>query len=151
VSLFYKFQYLVGMIPWERMATLPSGDQAIALLGREEGGREPPYGRALDLGCGNGGLVSSPGAARVGSDRRSTSCGRRCVFEVREPLVAMQGPPLPLHVPGCTVRRATKDDVDECNALCVRVHGHDRRLELVEAIGADFRWCLEHGSVSCSP
>jgi SAM-dependent methyltransferase len=54
MSLFYKFQYLVGMTPWERMKTLPAGDQAIALIGREEIGREPPYGRALDLGCGSG-------------------------------------------------------------------------------------------------
>lgn len=54
MSVFYKFQYLVGMTPWERMATLPSGDQAIALVGREESGRKPPYGRALDLGCGAG-------------------------------------------------------------------------------------------------
>lgn len=54
MSLFYKFQYLVGMTPWERMENLPSGDQAIALLAREESGRNPPYGRALDLGCGTG-------------------------------------------------------------------------------------------------
>lgn len=54
MSLFYKFQYLVGMTPWERMTSLPSGDQAIALLNREESGRKPPYGRALDLGCGTG-------------------------------------------------------------------------------------------------
>jgi SAM-dependent methyltransferase len=54
MSLFYKFQYLVGMTPWERMPSLPIGQQAVALLDREECGREPPYGRALDLGCGTG-------------------------------------------------------------------------------------------------
>jgi SAM-dependent methyltransferase len=54
MSLFYKFQYLVGMTPWERMPSLPIGEQALALLDREERGREPPYGRALDLGCGTG-------------------------------------------------------------------------------------------------
>ena len=54
MSLFYKFQYLVGMTPWERMPSLPIGEQAVALLDREERGREPPYGRALDLGCGTG-------------------------------------------------------------------------------------------------
>jgi SAM-dependent methyltransferase len=54
MSLFYKFQYLVGMTPWEQMRSLPIGEQAIALLDREEKGREPPYGRALDLGCGTG-------------------------------------------------------------------------------------------------
>jgi len=54
MSLFYKFQYLVGMTPWEQMPSLPIGAQAVALLDREESGREPPYGRALDLGCGTG-------------------------------------------------------------------------------------------------
>jgi SAM-dependent methyltransferase len=54
MSLFYRFQYLVGMTPWERMPSLPIGEQAIALLDRDESDREPPYGRALDLGCGTG-------------------------------------------------------------------------------------------------
>jgi len=54
VSLFYKFQYLIGLTPWERMPSLPIGEQAVALLDREESRREPPYGRALDLGCGTG-------------------------------------------------------------------------------------------------
>lgn len=54
MSLFYKFQYLVGMTPWEQMPSLPIGQQAVALLDREESGHKPPYGRALDLGCGTG-------------------------------------------------------------------------------------------------
>lgn len=54
MSLFYKFQYLVGMTPWERMPNLPIGKQAVALLDREEKGRKPPFGRTLDLGCGTG-------------------------------------------------------------------------------------------------
>jgi methylase of polypeptide subunit release factors len=54
MSLFYKFQYLVGLTPWERMPSLPIGEQAVALFDREERGKEPPYGRALDLGCGTG-------------------------------------------------------------------------------------------------
>ncbi|MGE0040430.1 MAG: class I SAM-dependent methyltransferase [Vicinamibacterales bacterium] len=54
MSFFYQFQYLVGLTPWERMPSLPIGEQAVALLDREEGLREAPYGRALDLGCGTG-------------------------------------------------------------------------------------------------
>jgi len=54
MSLFYKFQYLVGLTPWERMPSLPIGEQAVTLLDREASGREPPFGRALDLGCGTG-------------------------------------------------------------------------------------------------
>jgi len=75
---------------------------------------------------------------------RSLSLYTKLGFEVREPLVAMQGPPLALHVPGYTVRRATKGDIDECNALCVRVHGHDRRAELVEAIERGRATVVEH-------
>jgi len=54
MSLFYKFQYLVGLTPWERMPSLPIGEQALSLLDGEESGRPPPYGRMLDLGCGTG-------------------------------------------------------------------------------------------------
>lgn len=54
MSFFYKFQYMVGLTPWERMPSLPIGEQALALLDDAESGRQPPYGRALDLGCGTG-------------------------------------------------------------------------------------------------
>jgi len=75
---------------------------------------------------------------------RSLSLYTKLGFEVREPLVAVQGPPLALHVPGYTVRHATEGDIDECNALCVRVHGHDRRAELVEAIERGRATVVEH-------
>jgi SAM-dependent methyltransferase len=51
---FYKLLYRVGFTPWERLPTLPVAEQVSALLDREEAGREPPYGQALDLGCGSG-------------------------------------------------------------------------------------------------
>ncbi len=54
MSLFYKFIYRVGVTPWERMPMLPVAEQVSAMFDREEGGRQPPHGRALDLGCGTG-------------------------------------------------------------------------------------------------
>jgi SAM-dependent methyltransferase len=54
MSLAYRILYRVGFTPWERMAEPPVADQAAAAFEREESGREPPYGRALDLGCGRG-------------------------------------------------------------------------------------------------
>ena len=42
-----------GFTPWEQTARLPAADQIAALFAREEAGREPPYGQALDLGCGS--------------------------------------------------------------------------------------------------
>lgn len=51
----YKLAYRIGFHPWEdaeeqRPFTETLGD----LLEREESGREPPYGPALDLGTGSG-------------------------------------------------------------------------------------------------
>jgi len=54
MSLFYRAAYWVGVQPWELMAELPIRDQISALFEREEAGRAPPFGPALDLGCGTG-------------------------------------------------------------------------------------------------
>ena len=55
-------------------------------------------------------------------------------FDTRALLSTVQGPALNLAVPECDVRPATVDDVATCDALCVRVHGHDRHGELVDAV-----------------
>jgi SAM-dependent methyltransferase len=50
----YKFLYRVGFHPWEDLAEHPPfADKLTELFAREESGREPPYGPALDLGCGS--------------------------------------------------------------------------------------------------
>ncbi len=53
MSRWYRFMYRVGFTPWEQ-DTATVGRQLGGLLEHEEAGREPPYGRALDLGCGTG-------------------------------------------------------------------------------------------------
>jgi hypothetical protein len=55
-------------------------------------------------------------------------------FDIREPFAAMQGVPLGLEIPGYRVRAATGADLVACNALCMRVHGHDRAGELRDAL-----------------
>jgi SAM-dependent methyltransferase len=51
----YKLLYALGFTPWEQMARSPAiTEQVAALFEREEAERRPPYGRALDLGCGSG-------------------------------------------------------------------------------------------------
>lgn len=53
MSRWYRFLYRVGFTPWESdTAALTS--QITSLLALEEARREPPYGPALDLGCGTG-------------------------------------------------------------------------------------------------
>ncbi len=65
---------------------------------------------------------------------RSMSLYAKLGFAVREPLACMQGSALGLAVPGFSVRAAAAPDLDACCALCWRVHGHERRAELREAI-----------------
>jgi len=55
MSVAYRLLYRVGFTPWEQLATLPHlTEQISALFDREEHGLRPPYGPALDLGCGSG-------------------------------------------------------------------------------------------------
>lgn len=53
--MFYELAYRLGLTPWENASTHPAALQhIITLFDREEAERQPPYGRALDLGCGRG-------------------------------------------------------------------------------------------------
>jgi len=50
----YKLFYRLGFHPWEDLAEHPPfAGKLEELFEREESGRAPPYGRALDLGCGS--------------------------------------------------------------------------------------------------
>jgi len=52
---FYKFAYRVGFTPWEGAdLERPVVEQIASMFDREESERRPPYGQALDLGCGTG-------------------------------------------------------------------------------------------------
>lgn len=51
----YRFAYSVGFHPWEDAERDPRFAEKISeMFDREESGREPPYGPALDLGTGSG-------------------------------------------------------------------------------------------------
>jgi GNAT superfamily N-acetyltransferase len=65
---------------------------------------------------------------------RSLSLYTKLGFDTREPISAMQGPPIKFATPGYSVRPARVSDLEECNRLCRSVHGHDRGGELREAI-----------------
>ncbi len=54
MSTFYRLSYAVGFHPWEDLAEHEPFAKALsALIEHEEDGRTPPYGKALDLGCGS--------------------------------------------------------------------------------------------------
>jgi predicted N-acetyltransferase YhbS len=80
---------------------------------------------------------------------RSLSLYAKLGFDAREPLSCMQGAPIGREVPGHDVRPATDADADACNALCRNVHGHDRSVELGDAIGQGLASVVERdGRVS---
>lgn len=55
-------------------------------------------------------------------------------FDARELCCTLQGPAISATIGGCGVRPAADSDVEGCDRLCVRVHGHTRTGELVDAI-----------------
>ena len=67
---------------------------------------------------------------------RSLALYAKLGFVVREPLSVLQGSVPAVSVPGRGVRPAHDEDLAACNALCVRIHGHDRDGELRDAVRA---------------
>ncbi|HUB86506.1 MAG TPA: GNAT family N-acetyltransferase [Verrucomicrobiae bacterium] len=65
---------------------------------------------------------------------RSLSLYTKLGFDVREPLACIQGTPLKKSLPGFVVREAAPADLQACNELCRKVHGHDRKNELSGAV-----------------
>ncbi len=78
-------------------------------------------------------------------NRRSLVLYAKLGFEVREMLVSMQGPPLHSQIPGHEIRPATKTDLDFCNQMCNRVHGHERGGALLDAIEQGTAIVVESG------
>jgi predicted N-acetyltransferase YhbS len=57
-------------------------------------------------------------------------------FDVKEPVAVTTGKPRSAPVDGVEVRPLAEDDIEECGALCERVHGFPRTNELPDAIHA---------------
>jgi predicted N-acetyltransferase YhbS len=68
-------------------------------------------------------------------------------FDVREPLVSMQGQALGLKIPGYPVRLATVDDLAACNLLCQQIYGFDRSVELSLAIQQGIATVVERNHI----
>lgn len=75
---------------------------------------------------------------------RSLSLYATLGFHVRDLLACMQGSPPTGELSGYRVRHATTADVEACNALCRRVHGHDRAGELADAVAQGTALVVEH-------
>lgn len=80
MSVFYEVSYRLGFHPWEDLADHPPfAGRLMSLVAREERGAEPPYGPALDLGCGSavwGVRLAERGWQVTGVDNVDKALGR---------------------------------------------------------------------------
>jgi N-acetylglutamate synthase-like GNAT family acetyltransferase len=74
---------------------------------------------------------------------RSMSLYAKLGFDVKEPLVVLQGPAIGNVPAGYKVRKASAADLAACDEVCRRVHGHDRSGEMEDAIGAGTAMLVE--------
>ncbi len=65
---------------------------------------------------------------------RSLSLYTKLGFDTREPISTMSGPPIRKPIDGFHVRPALKSDLEACNRVSRKIHGHDRGGELADAI-----------------
>lgn len=89
---------------------------------------------------------AAPGVRLVQSafNGRSMSLYTKLGFDIREPLVVMNGNVAPINIPGYTVRRTITDDLAACDELCRGVHGFDRHNELAAAVKQGSARVVEH-------
>ena len=93
---------------------------------------------------------NSPGVrlVQMAFHNRSLSLYTTLGFDAREPLSVMQGPAMKRTIEGYAVRPAEASDVEPCNRLCARVHGHDRAGELADMIGRGAVVVERHGRIT---
>lgn len=75
---------------------------------------------------------------------RALSLYAKLGFTVRDLIARVTGAPLARQIPGYTVRPATLADLDACDQVCRRVHGHHRSGELQEAMQQGSATVVEH-------
>jgi hypothetical protein len=81
---------------------------------------------------------------QAGFHTRSLSLYSKLGYDVREHLACMQGRALGIAIGGYLVRPAREADIDACNRVCRKVHGHDRDGELRDAIAQGTATVVEH-------
>jgi predicted N-acetyltransferase YhbS len=88
----------------------------------------------------------APGVRLVqaGYNNQSLCLYTKLGFRAREPLSLLSGSPPDMQLAGYEVRQAREGDLETCNQLCRRVHGHDRSGEVQDAIAAKTAMVVEH-------
>ena len=75
---------------------------------------------------------------------RSLSLYTKLGFNTVEPLSNINGPALGIKIDGYDAREMRSEDLSDVDALCVKVHGHDRHNEVAGAIERGTARIVEH-------
>ena len=78
---------------------------------------------------------------------RSLALYTKLGFDVREPLSVIQGAAPGIRFPGYDVRPGNEADLNSCNELCYKIHGHDRSHELTGAIKTGTFFVVEYNGM----
>ncbi len=126
----------------ERSLISAIGPVSVDPTAQDEGVGRLLMGAMLERAAARG----APGVrlVQIAYHNRSLCLYAKLGFDVRATFAALHGDPLGLTLPGYRVRRAFPDDMAACDALCVRVHGHDRSGELREAVASGAARVVEH-------
>jgi predicted N-acetyltransferase YhbS len=73
---------------------------------------------------------------QAGYNNQSLCLYTKLGFRAREPLSILSGSPPKVRLAGFEVRQARTGDLEACNDLCRKVHGHDRSGEMEDGIQA---------------
>jgi GNAT superfamily N-acetyltransferase len=75
---------------------------------------------------------------------RSLSLYTKLGFDTCEPLSLLQGAALNLKIEGYSVRPATENDVEACDRMCLKIHGHKRTQDILDGIAQNVAMVVEH-------
>src|SRR4029077_9146672 len=97
------------------------------------------------LDCANRNLRRASVSGRLGHGCLSTRSTDDVPSWSRSQLDgSLQGEAIGIAIPGHAVRPANEGDLDACNRLCIKVHGHDRGQTLMDAIRLATATVVEH-------
>lgn len=76
---------------------------------------------------------------------RSLSLYSKIGFKIQAPIVILQGKKVECEIAYVRVRQAKLSDVEDINQLCEKVHGHNRKQEVIDAIKQKNAKVVERG------
>ena len=77
---------------------------------------------------------------------RSISLYTKVGFQIQSPVLLLQGNAIKVSFPNTVIRTATLTDLEAMTELCKKVHGYNRRTEVIEAIASENALVVERNN-----